>query len=75
MTTFGDFQEQAQIESPIQYFIFYLSCFLLLVVMMNLLIGIISEKLGEVLEQREKNEYYELCQILYDIESLMFWKR
>ena len=42
---------------------------------MNLLIGIISEKLAEVLEQREKNEYFELCQIIYDVESLMFWKR
>ena len=43
--------------------------------MMNLLIGIISEKLAEVLEQKEKNEYFELCQIIYDVESLMFWKR
>ena len=42
---------------------------------MNLLISIISEKLAEVLEQREKNEYFELCQIIYDVESLMFWKR
>ena len=50
MTTFGDFQEQVNLETPLQFFIFVLSCFTLLVVMMNLLIGIISETLAEVWE-------------------------
>ena len=43
--------------------------------MMNLLIGIISEKLADVLENREVNNYAQLCEILLFMESLMLWKR
>ena len=73
MTTLGDFQEIDKIRSPVQMFIFLISCFTMLVVMMNLLIGIISETLSEQLVQRERNNYSELCQFIYDIETLMFW--
>ena len=43
--------------------------------MMNLLIGIISEKLAEVLENRVRNDYAELCDMIQDLELLMVWNR
>jgi hypothetical protein len=43
--------------------------------MMNLLIGMISERLAEVLEQKEKNDQFELCQLICEIENIMFWMR
>jgi hypothetical protein len=47
----GDFSLQTEnLESVVLYIIFIMATFLVLVVMMNLLIGIISEKLAEVLE-------------------------
>jgi hypothetical protein len=51
-TMFGDFGNSDNIDNPTGMFIFYFTCFIMLIVMMNLLIGIISEKLSEVLEQR-----------------------
>ena len=42
--------------------------------MMNLLIGIISEKLSELLDSREQNAFYELCQLMYDLENLLVWR-
>ena len=41
---------------------------------MNLLIGLISERLSEILEGQVRNDYYELCHIVYDIESLIIGK-
>lgn len=76
MTALGDFESQTEtLNSIVLYFIFVASTVLILIVMMNLLIGIISEKLAEVLEQKEKNDFYELCQLLNDLENIMFWKR
>ena len=42
--------------------------------MMNLLIGMLSETLAEVLENKERNDYYELCYMVLLLENLMFWK-
>jgi len=39
--------------------------------MMNLIIGILSEKLGEVLDNRERNNYAQLCVLLLEIEGFM----
>jgi len=41
--------------------------------MLNLFIGILSEKLSEILENREKNEYKELCALIYMLENLKLW--
>ena len=41
---------------------------------MNLLIGMLSETLAEVLENKERNDYYELCYMVLLLENLMFWK-
>jgi hypothetical protein len=76
MTALGDFAMQTEdLDSIVLYIIFILAAFIILIVMMNLLIGIISEKLAEVLEQKEKNDYRELCLLIYDLENIMFWKR
>jgi hypothetical protein len=62
MTALGDFGAQTEtLESFTLFLIFFLACLVILIVMMNLLIGIISEKLAEILEQKEKNDQYELC--------------
>jgi hypothetical protein len=73
----GDFSVTGgeNIDSPVLATIFVLASFIILIIMMNLLIGIISEKLAEILEQREKNDYRELCSLIFDIESVMFWNR
>jgi hypothetical protein len=51
MTALGDFGAQTEtLTSPILVLIFFSATLIILIVMMNLLIGIISEKLAEVLE-------------------------
>jgi hypothetical protein len=56
------------------YFVFFLATFIMLIVMMNLLIGVISERLAEVIETNEKISYFDLCKLILDLESMMFWK-
>jgi uncharacterized membrane protein YbjE (DUF340 family) len=76
MTALGDFGLITEnLDSNVLFVTFILATFIILIVMMNLLIGIISEKLAEVLEQKEKNDYRELCLLIYDLENIMFWKR
>ena len=76
MTALGDFGLFTEkIDSVVLYIMFILATFIILIVMMNLLIGIISEKLAEVLEQKEKNDYRELCLLTHDLENIMFWKK
>jgi hypothetical protein len=76
MTALGDFGAQTEtLESFTLFLIFFLACLIILIVMMNLLIGMISERLAEVLEQKEINDNFELCQLISDLENIMFWKR
>jgi hypothetical protein len=76
MTALGDFGAQTEnLDSMVLYAIFFLATLIILIVMMNLLIGIISERLAEVIEQKEKNSYFELCQLICDLENIMFWRR
>jgi ABC-type transport system involved in multi-copper enzyme maturation permease subunit len=76
MTALGDFGAQTEtLESFTLFIIFFLACLIILIVMMNLLIGMISERLAEVLEQKEINDNFELCQLISDLENIMFWKR
>jgi hypothetical protein len=75
MTALGDFGAQTEtLNSTVLYLVFFLTTIIILIVMMNLLIGIISEKLAEILEQKEKNDYFELCQLICDLENIMFWR-
>ena len=51
MTVLGDFELASENNNSfVMYFVFIFACLAILIVMMNLLIGIISEKLAEVLE-------------------------
>jgi hypothetical protein len=76
MTALGDFSAQTDtLDSYTLFLIFFLACLIILIVMMNLLIGMISERLAEVLEQKEKNDQFELCQLICEIENIMFWMR
>jgi hypothetical protein len=45
--------------------------------MMNLFIGILSVKLEEIIESRaeDKNNYKELCGLIFDLELLVFWNK
>lgn len=76
MTALGDFEAAGEtLDGFVLYTIFGLATLLILIIMMNLLIGIISEKLAEVLEQKEKNDYFERCNLICDLENIMFWRR
>ena len=67
MNAFGDFSLAYTDMSLIDSFLFFSSTFLICLIMMNLFIGILSEKLAEVLESRAdaKNEYVELCMLIF----------
>jgi hypothetical protein len=41
--------------------------------MMNLLIGILSEKLAEVLDNRVRQDYQEMCLMILDLETPSFF--
>ena len=60
--------------SFIDYVLLLLATFLLCLLMMNLLIGILSFKLEEVIESRaeSKNVYKELSNLIFDLELLIF---
>jgi hypothetical protein len=71
---FGDFESYEHVELPMQEIFFIVALLILLLIMMNLLIGILSERLAEILENKERNEYISLCSIVLDIESFLIWK-
>ena len=54
---FGDFSVAESNESKIDWFFFFAATLLICLIMLNLFIGILSEKLSEMLEERQKNEY------------------
>lgn len=77
MNGFGDFSLAKENMSFIDIVIFYASTILICLLMMNLLIGILSEKLAEVVEQRSENKvkYAEKADMIFQIENLMFWNK
>jgi hypothetical protein len=54
---FGDFGSSDANESIVAWSMFIMSTLLICLIMMNLLIGLISEKLGEELENHSKLDY------------------
>ena len=50
--------------------ILFTLCFITLL-MMNILIGIISESVGKVNDNREKTSYYQLCLLLIEVEAYL----
>jgi hypothetical protein len=80
---FGDFSTE---EYPVRnlqqeradfygIFLTFVSVMFMSLLMMNLLIGIISESLGKLYDSRVRNNYYMLCQIILDFEILIFCRR
>lgn len=41
--------------------------------MMSLLVGVLTEAVGKVSDNKEKNNYYTLCEIIHDTESYLFF--
>ena len=70
---FGDFAHSEKSETGLDWFLFVLATFIICLIMMNLFIGILGEKLSEILENREKNDYCELCSIVFLLENLTAW--
>ena len=74
-TAFGDFGESETYEEGEveQMFFFAFSIFILCLIMLNLLIGILSEVMSTILSTQEQSDFSALCDICGDLENLMFW--
>jgi hypothetical protein len=73
-TSFGDFgMTDGLTEDWMQYFIFTFAVIFMCLIMLNLLIGILSESMAETLSTKVQSDYAALCDIIFDIETLMFW--
>jgi hypothetical protein len=57
----------------VQTFIFWFAVIIMCLIMLNLLVGILSEAMANVLTTEEQTDYAALNGIIYDLESLMFW--
>ena len=44
-------------------------------VLMNLLIGILSESVSELYANKKRNDYFQLTKSLIDVESLIFYRQ
>lgn len=51
------------------YFLYYAASIVLAIVMLNLLIAIISDTYGSVTKNEGKTRIYEMCNILYELDS------
>jgi hypothetical protein len=67
--SFGDFSETAFYTNSFDWTYFIIANTLICVVMMNLLIGILSEKLVEILEIKDQILYGELLDLLVVLET------
>jgi hypothetical protein len=72
--SFGDFAMDPILEEGgMQIFIFWFAVIIMCLIMLNLLIGILSEAMADVLATAEQSDMAALNGIVYDLESLMFW--
>jgi hypothetical protein len=68
MNAFGDFAILDTVNDNLfDFSLVVLATFIVCAIMMNLLIGILSEKLAEIVEKRaeKKNEYAEKCMLVF----------
>jgi hypothetical protein len=73
-TSFGDFSQSSGLTDDwMQYFIFAFAVLLMCLIMLNLLIGILSEAMNETLATKTQSDYAALCGIIFDLETIMFW--
>lgn len=49
-----------------------LSCFFIVIIMMNLLIAITTGIYEETMRNSEVSDYIQLCAVIYDFETLVF---
>jgi hypothetical protein len=70
---FGDFANTSKFDKGLDWFFFVLATLIICLIMMNLFIGILGEKLSEILENKEKSNYCELCSIIYLLENYIYW--
>ena len=72
--SFGDFGGTDTFNCWEMSVIFAFTVFVLCLVMLNLLIGVISDVLAKILENEEQTSYRSLGDIILDLEVLMIWK-
>ena len=70
---FGDFDVDGYTD--IEWFFFFLSTFLIPLVLMNLLISIMGDTFGRVLEGKVPADYKEKVGLVLEFENLLFWRR
>jgi hypothetical protein len=72
--SFGDFAMDPILEFGLmETFIFWFAVVFMCLIMLNLLIGILSEAMATILGDIEKTDVAALNGIIFDLESLMFW--
>ena len=55
--------------------VFFFSTLFLFLVMINILIALLSGTFTVVMEEKEKHYYSEVCNLIQDYETLMFWNK
>ena len=73
-SSFGDFGNYADFKCWEMYVIFVFTVIILCLVMLNLLIGVLSDVMAKILDTKEQTDYSALGDIITDLEVLMFWK-
>jgi hypothetical protein len=74
LNSFGEFQVNDSFDG-MDWTVFLLAIFIIALVMMNLIIGIIHEKLSDLLDLKVQNNYKNLLDIIIDLEAFMVWNR
>lgn len=74
--SFGDFaSEGLRDEGLMQTFIFWFGVIFMCLIMLNLLITILGEAMGNILADKDMTDIQALNDIVFDLESVMFWVR
>ena len=55
------------------YMLIVFSTFLLTMFMMSLIVGVLTEAVGKVCDNKERNNYFTLCQIIHETEAHLLW--
>lgn len=72
--SFGDFAaEGLRDEGMMQTFIFWFGVIFMCLIMLNLLITILGEAMGNILADKDMTDIQALNDIIFDLESVMFW--
>jgi hypothetical protein len=73
---YGEFYDfESESGSTTEYLLLLAASLLVPLLMLNLLIAIISEAHAEVVENKVRQDYAEICNICLELEGFMFWNR